>query len=360
MRILLAKGGLDGHPRGIKTLARFLRDDGFEVIYLGMYQPPEMIFSAAIQEDPDIIGVSILSGGHKKVFRKLMDMLRGAKCRSDVVVGGIIPARDRSELEKLDVAHIFSPNHSMQGDILPTLRKLCGRDKSKNGVLTLGKRISLIVGGEKNTDTDGQEKNTGLADITGFTGSGGVGKSSIVAALIKHVYLQKKVAALFIDPAFPSGGALLGDRVRLHRPENFKIVTSPDVFIRSIAAHKIWKGVTSETPVIIKSIAQGGFGTIFVESVGVGQYDLGLKNLVKTLVYVTTPDMGDEMQVLKNSAMEAADIIVLNKSDLGAADRTASLIKKHFPGKKIVKTTVSPGKYSGIPELWEKITFQNG
>jgi len=110
IRVLLAKPGLDGHDRGIKVVAAALRDAGMEVIYTGLRQSPEMIVSAAIQEDVDAIGVSILSGAHMTLFPAILDELK-KKGANDIMLfgGGIIPDDDKEELEKMGVAKIFTP-----------------------------------------------------------------------------------------------------------------------------------------------------------------------------------------------------------------------------------------------------------
>src|SRR5271170_3525967 len=115
IRVLIAKPGLDGHDRGAKVIARALRDAGMEVIYTGLRQTPEMIASAAIQEDVDVIGLSILSGAHNTICARLMDLLR-AKDMTDVTVliGGIIPEADIPELKKIGIAEIFLPGTTTQ------------------------------------------------------------------------------------------------------------------------------------------------------------------------------------------------------------------------------------------------------
>lgn len=113
LRILVAKPGLDGHDRGAKVIARALRDAGMEVIYTGLHQTPEMIVSAAIQEDVDAIGLSIMSGAHMTLFPAVIDLLKGQKA-SDIHVfgGGIIPDEDIPSLKKLGVSEIFTPGSS--------------------------------------------------------------------------------------------------------------------------------------------------------------------------------------------------------------------------------------------------------
>src|SRR5262245_25790993 len=109
-RILVAKPGLDGHDRGAKVVARALRDAGFEVIYTGLHQTPDMIASAAVQEDVDAVGLSIMSGAHMTLFPAVIDALK-ARGAADVVIfgGGIVPAEDIEELRKIGVATIFKP-----------------------------------------------------------------------------------------------------------------------------------------------------------------------------------------------------------------------------------------------------------
>jgi len=115
IRVLVAKPGLDGHDRGAKVIARALRDAGMEVIYTGLRQTPEMIVNAALQEDVQVIGLSILSGAHNAIVPRVMDLLR-EKQMTDVavIVGGIIPDEDASELKKQGVAAVFQPGASLE------------------------------------------------------------------------------------------------------------------------------------------------------------------------------------------------------------------------------------------------------
>lgn len=110
IRVLVAKPGLDGHDRGAKVIASAFRDAGFEVIYTGLHQTPEMIVNAAIQEDVDVIAVSILSGAHMTLFRRIMDLLKENGVEDVLVTGGgIIPEDDIAELQKMGVGRIFGP-----------------------------------------------------------------------------------------------------------------------------------------------------------------------------------------------------------------------------------------------------------
>jgi methylmalonyl-CoA mutase C-terminal domain/subunit len=115
VRVLVAKPGLDGHDRGAKVIARALRDAGMEVIYTGLRQTPEMIVNAALQEDVQVIGLSILSGAHNAIVPRIMDLIREKGMTGVMVlVGGIIPDEDAAELRRLGVAGVFQPGASLE------------------------------------------------------------------------------------------------------------------------------------------------------------------------------------------------------------------------------------------------------
>ena len=115
IRVLVAKPGLDGHDRGAKVIARALRDAGMEVIYTGLRQTPEMIVHAAMQEDVQVIGLSILSGAHMGIVPRVLELLRENRMEDvAVIVGGIIPDEDSNELKKLGVAAVFPPGSSLE------------------------------------------------------------------------------------------------------------------------------------------------------------------------------------------------------------------------------------------------------
>ena len=122
LRILVAKPGLDGHDRGAKIIARALRDGGFEVIYTGLHQTPEMIAEAALQEDVDAVGLSVLSGAHMTLFPEVIRLLKD-KGAADVAVfgGGIIPAEDAKKLKEIGVRQVFTPGASTE-DIIKWVR----------------------------------------------------------------------------------------------------------------------------------------------------------------------------------------------------------------------------------------------
>jgi methylmalonyl-CoA mutase C-terminal domain/subunit len=131
IRVLIAKPGLDGHDRGAKVICRALRDAGMEVIYSGLRRTPEEIVQAAIQEDVDVIGLSILSGAHTVLFPKIIRLLKDHEAGDIVVMaGGIIPEKDIPKMKKVGIAEIFLPGSSTQ-DIIRWIEDRIGRDKSR-------------------------------------------------------------------------------------------------------------------------------------------------------------------------------------------------------------------------------------
>ncbi|MBV9438684.1 MAG: cobalamin B12-binding domain-containing protein [Candidatus Eremiobacteraeota bacterium] len=134
IKVLVAKPGLDGHDRGAKIVARALRDAGMEVVYTGLHQTPDMIVNAAIQEDVDVVGVSILSGAHMTIFPKIMDLLKERDVDDIVVVGGgVIQEQDIPKLRALGVREIFNAEASTQ-DLIDGIRRLVaeyGRDRAR-------------------------------------------------------------------------------------------------------------------------------------------------------------------------------------------------------------------------------------
>lgn len=163
-----------------------------------------------------------------------------------------------------------------------------------------------------------------LSHIIGLTGSPGVGKSCLTSALVTELRARgRTVAVIAIDPSSPTtGGALLGDRLRMgkHRSD-------AAVYIRSIASRGHLGGASSSTPLVLSLLERAGFDTILVETVGVGQSETEIRHLADTMVWVTAPGLGDDIQAAKAGVLEVADVLVVNKSDLQGADETAEQLR---------------------------------
>ncbi len=326
-RVLLAKIGLDGHDRGVKVLARSFRDAGIEVIYTGLWQTVESTMYAALQEDVDVVGVSLLSAAHMTVMPEILRIRKELGIdHIPVVLGGIVPEADKPALQEMGIAAVFNPGSAID-DIIAKLQELSGQHVrfdfddvragyEKREARALAKLISGLLHGEK---LDGWSPPEGNATIIGITGSPGVGKSSFIGKL--GLLLRERgqrVAVVAIDPSSPvTGGALLGDRLRM-------MSGSPDAdfFIRSLSSGGSSGGLAPNCPEVIKVLDGFGFDYILVETVGAGQGDVAVRELSDHTVLLLMPGSGDFVQFSKAGIMEVASCFVLNKCDLAGADAT--------------------------------------
>jgi len=172
---------------------------------------------------------------------------------------------------------------------------------------------------------DGLFAYTGQALLVGVTGSPGTGKSSLVSQLVKAFRAagEEKVAVIAVDPSSPfSGGALLGDRIRMR-----DLSGDPGVFIRSMASRGALGGLARATASVAQALDAGGFGVILIETVGAGQSEVDIARLAHTVVVVEAPGLGDDIQAIKAGILEIADILVVNKCDLPGAEQTVRALK---------------------------------
>jgi LAO/AO transport system kinase len=202
----------------------------------------------------------------------------------------------------------------------------------------------------------------GRARVLGLTGPPGVGKSTLTSALITEFRRQgKRIGVLAVDPSSPfSGGALLGDRIRMHDH-----ATDPEVFIRSMATRGHLGGLALATPQALRVLDAAGCDIVLIETVGVGQSEVDIVALADTTLVLLAPGLGDGIQAAKAGILEVADVFVINKADRDGADHTArdlahmiSLSRKEIPGAHwrppIIPTIATTG--SGLPELAAALT----
>ncbi len=365
IRILLAKIGLDGHDRGVKVLARIFREAGFEVIYTGLWQTSESTMYAAMQEDVDIIGVSLLSAAHMTVVPELAKYRKKLGIESTpILLGGIIPAEDHDAVRKMGVTEIFNPGANT-ADIVESINNLAKnntvppRDTLLDGYANadqaaLAKIITQMQAGENLTDWQPPSGHVpaGNATVIGITGAPGVGKSSFIGKLGAELRRRNlKVAVVAVDPSSPiTGGALLGDRLRM-------MTGKPDegFFIRSVASGEVQGGLGPHCADLVKLLSGFGFDVVFLETVGAGQSDVTIRNAVDHTMLLLMPESGDSIQYSKAGIMEIATHFVLNKCDLDGADKThAQLLSAVGEDRPIYRT--SSVNSEGVPAIADWIT----
>ncbi len=327
IRILLAKIGLDGHDRGVKVLARSFREAGFEVIYTGLWQTCEATMYAAMQEDVDIVGASLLSAAHMTVVPELVRYRRELGVENiPILLGGIIPETDHETVLGMGVAAIFNPGAST-ADIVTRIREMVASSRSESDEdLVRGYKnrepvslARLITRLQRDGLPGGIDLEQGKATIVGVTGAPGVGKSSFIGKLGGALRERGlKVAVLAVDPTSPiNGGALLGDRLRMMRGK-----PDADFFIRSVASGDVQGGLGPKSEEIIRLFDGFDFDVVLVETVGAGQSDFTVREIVDHVLLLVMPESGDAIQFSKAGIMEIATHFVLNKCDLDGADAT--------------------------------------
>jgi len=353
LRFISAASLFDGHDAAINIIRRILQSHGAEVIHLGHNRSVADIVRAAIQEDADGIAVSSYQGGHNEYFRYMVDMLRqlGAEHIRIVVGGGGTIAPDEVEaLEAYGIEKVYTPDDGLrlglEGMIDDVLRRV--RDARRppfepgpvhpEQPLQLARAISVLERGEDAevaTRLRAQSARTlNRPPVIGITGTGGAGKSSLTDELLSRLvrfFPDRRIAVVAMDPTRRrSGGALLGDRIRMNALAN------EQVFMRSLAtrrAHLATSAVLTDTVQLLKS---AGFDLILVETAGIGQSDTEIVDLVDLSMYVMTSEFGAPSQLEKIDMLDFADLIVLNKFEKrGAEDALRDVRKQVARNRKL-------------------------
>lgn len=349
-RILLAKIGLDGHDRGVKVLARALRDGGVEVIYTGLWQTAQSAVLAAAQEDADVLGVSLLSAAHMTLVPEIVRWKREYRVeRLPLVLGGIVPEADDAGLREMGVAEVFHPGSSIETILQGVKRLAAAREPIPPERLREGYRARRPEALARLLTHVARHGAAGLGDVeanraavVGVTGAPGVGKSSLIGKLSARLRGRgRRVAVLAVDPTSPlTGGALLGDRLRMtgERPD-------PEFFVRSMASGGEAGGLGPHCADAVRVLAGFGFDVVFVETVGAGQSDVAVRRLTPNCLLLVSPQSGDEIQFSKAGILEIASAVVLNKSDLPGADATAADLAAALPaGRPLWKVSTLKGE----------------
>ncbi len=364
--MVLAKVGLDGHDRGVKVLTRCLREAGIEVIYTGLWQTPAAAAKAAMEEDVDVLGLSLHSAAHNTLVPLVQEeMARHGRSHVPIVIGGIIPPEDVETLKATGIAAMFGPEHSLD-EVVETIKRVAVRNgkparlpesggiqewfaASETGDRSaLGRVLSWIESDSSQTEIESMlGSGPTKAPCIGITGAPGVGKSTLIAQVLREIrHRGKSIGVVAVDPASPiTGGALLGDRARMTG-----IAEDPCVFIRSSASRGAMGGIAPMTGAMLRAMDASGFDALFVETVGAGQNDVEVRKVAATVVLMMMPGAGDDLQLQKAGITEIAQVFVVNKADLPGADKLMAQIRQEIlKDVPIIKTISATGE--GISAL---------
>ena len=348
LRFITAASLFDGHDAAINIMRRLIQSLGGEVIHLGHNRSVEEVVTAALQEDAHGIAISSYQGGHVEYFKYMIDMLRargGDNIRVFGGGGGVIVPEEIRELHAYGVSRIYSPHDGQKLGLEGMIRDMLDRARHElggSGEDLLGKAregdrralsrlITLIEQNRidphfvERLKTLGAEKNI---PVLGLTGTGGAGKSSVNDELIRRFRIdqddQLDIAVIAVDPSRrKSGGALLGDRIRMNA------INHPRIFMRSLATREGGIEVSRALPGAVAACKAAGFDLIVVETAGIGQGDAAVVEHADVSLYVMTPEFGAASQLEKIDMLDFADVVAINKFDRrGAEDALRDVAKQ--------------------------------
>ena len=335
LRFVTAASLFDGHDASINIMRRILQASGAEVIHLAHNRSVAEVVESALQEDVQGIAISSYQGGHVEYFKYVIDMLRERGAGHIRVFGGgggvIVPAEIK-ELEDYGVERIYSPHAGQQMGLQGMINDMmsrCSLDASLGALNDLGELAGgdrllvarIITEIERDMLDEEQRRLLGEMNgavtgcpVLGITGTGGAGKSSLTDELIRRFRLDSgdavKIGILAIDPTRrKTGGALLGDRIRMNA------IYHPNIFMRSLATRNSVTEVPAYLPEVIQAMRVSGFDLVVVETPGIGQGDAGIVPFVDTSMYVMTPEFGAQSQLEKIDMLDYADLVAINKFD---------------------------------------------
>ena len=348
LRFVTAASLFDGHDAAINIMRRIIQSQGAEVIHLGHNRAVEDVVRAALQEDADGIAISSYQGGHMEYFRYMVDMLR-ARGAAHIRVfgggGGTITPEEIAELQQYGVERIYHPNDGMHMGLAHMIEDVVARTArhrlepqkpakvSPDDEISVGRMLTAIEAGVlSDPELARLRKEWELAGkktpVIGVTGTGGAGKSSVVDELLLrflHSFPQMRIAVLAVDPTRRrTGGALLGDRIRMNA------LRSKHVFMRSMATRRAHAATSGMLHDCIGFLRGQGYDLILVETAGIGQSDSEIVDLVDFSTYVMTPEFGAPIQLEKIDMLDYAELVVLNKFDRRGADDALRDVKKQW------------------------------
>ena len=350
VRIVTSASLFDGHDAAINIMRRIIQSTGCEVIHLGHNRSVQEIVNCAIQEDVQAIAITSYQGGHVEFFKYMFDLLKENGASHIKIFGGgggtILPTEIK-ELHDYGITRIYSPDdgramglQGMINDLVKAADFPIGKnlewkheDVSTDNYNAIARAISAaenypqenneLLQTFKNRKT---EKNT--VPVLGITGTGGAGKSSLVDELVRRFlvdFKEKKIAVISVDPSKrKTGGALLGDRIRMNAIFNDR------VYMRSLATRQSNLALSRYVQDALDIVKAAGFDLIILETSGIGQSDTEITDHSDLSLYVMTPEYGAATQLEKIDMLDFADMIALNKFDKRGALDAIRDVKKQY------------------------------
>jgi len=347
IRIVTAASLFDGHDAAINIMRRIIQATGVEVIHLGHNRSVQEIVDCAQQEDAQSIAITSYQGGHIEFFKYMYDLLKEKGCGHIKIFGGgggVILPEEQKELQEYGVERIYSPDDGREMGLQGMINDLVIRSDfpTGKGIKTNLKEIEnkninsiarLISVCENNPEeaqriVDQLKKKNKKSPVLGITGTGGSGKSSLVDEIVRRfliAYPDKTIAIISVDPSKrKTGGALLGDRIRMNA------INNPRVFMRSLATRQSNLAMSKYVKDAESIVQAAGYDLIILETSGIGQSDTEIIDHSDLSLYVMTPEYGAATQLEKIDMLDFADLIALNKFDKRGALDALRDVKKQY------------------------------
>ncbi len=351
VRIVTAASLFDGHDAAINIMRRVMQSSGVEVIHLGHDRSVQEVVDCAIQEDANAIAMTSYQGGHVEYFKYMYDLLKERNCGHIRIFGGgggVILPTEIDELHAYGITRIYSPDDGramgLQGMIddlieksdFPTGNQLNGEvgHLVEKDAKSIARLISAAENYHELPETQAMLKKieekaaASKTPVLGITGTGGAGKSSMVDELVRRFLLDfkdKNIGIISVDPSKKkTGGALLGDRIRMNAIRN------PRVFMRSMATRQSNLAVSKYIKDAVNILKAADYDLIILETSGIGQSDTQITDYSDMSMYVMTPEYGAATQLEKIDMLDYADIVVINKFDKRGAMDALRDVKKQY------------------------------
>jgi len=347
VRIVTAASLFDGHDAAINIMRRIIQATGVEVIHLGHDRSVEEVVNTAIQEDAQSIALTSYQGGHTEYFKYMYDLLQ-EKGAGHIKIfgggGGVILPEEIKELMAYGITRIYSPDDGRSMGLQGMINDLVEQSDYATGEtvdsrqLTVDKHVQiaqLISGAENYFDKHKSvfeeihnKAALSKAPVLGITGTGGAGKSSMVDEFVRRFLIDfkdKTIGLISVDPSKrKTGGALLGDRIRMNAINNSR------VFMRSLATRQSNLALSAYVKEAIQVLKAAGYDLIIIETSGIGQSDTEILDHSDVSLYVMTPEYGAATQLEKIDMLDFADVIALNKFDKRGALDALRDVKKQY------------------------------